>query len=124
MLSGVGPKDHLEQMGIPCLQDLPVGKNLQDHLTFVGLSFTVNASVSLDVDKILADVPEYLNNGTGPLTSLGGVEGIGYIRTPEAATPVDQPDIELLFIGGTLATDFGLFTRKGKIHSIQIPIEY
>lgn len=33
MLSGIGPADHLEEMGVPVVVDLPVGKNLQDHLT-------------------------------------------------------------------------------------------
>ncbi|CAG7690114.1 unnamed protein product, partial [Allacma fusca] len=31
MLSGIGPRDHLRQIGIPVKVDLPVGKNLQDH---------------------------------------------------------------------------------------------
>ncbi len=32
MLSGIGPAAHLREMGIACVVDLPVGKNLQDHL--------------------------------------------------------------------------------------------
>src|SRR5690242_5013404 len=32
MLSGIGPAAHLREMGIGVLADLPVGKNLQDHL--------------------------------------------------------------------------------------------
>ncbi|WP_081434896.1 GMC family oxidoreductase [Azotobacter vinelandii] len=33
MLSGIGPKDHLQEHGIPVLHDAPqVGKNYQDHL--------------------------------------------------------------------------------------------
>jgi choline dehydrogenase len=33
MLSGIGPADHLRQLGIPVVLDLPgVGSNLQDHL--------------------------------------------------------------------------------------------
>ena len=31
MLSGIGPAAHLREMGIACVADLPVGKNLQDH---------------------------------------------------------------------------------------------
>jgi choline dehydrogenase-like flavoprotein len=33
MLSGIGPKDHLDQVGIQTAHDLPgVGSNLQDHI--------------------------------------------------------------------------------------------
>ena len=32
MLSGIGPADHLRSVGIEPIVDLPVGKNLQDHL--------------------------------------------------------------------------------------------
>jgi choline dehydrogenase-like flavoprotein len=38
MLSGVGPAAHLRQHGIPIVADLPVGKNLHDHL-FVPMTF-------------------------------------------------------------------------------------
>lgn len=32
MLSGIGPRDHLQQLGIEVRADLPVGKNFHDHL--------------------------------------------------------------------------------------------
>lgn len=44
MLSGVGPKEHLRELGINNLVNLPVGHNLQDHVTFSGNAFIVNAS--------------------------------------------------------------------------------
>ena len=35
MLSGIGPAAHLRDMGIEPVADLPVGKNLQDHLAVI-----------------------------------------------------------------------------------------
>ncbi|CAG9790137.1 unnamed protein product [Diatraea saccharalis] len=37
MLSGIGPRDQLQKYGIPVLSDLPVGKNLQDHVVALAL---------------------------------------------------------------------------------------
>lgn len=47
MLSGIGPKDHLTEMGIPVLANLDVGKNLQDHIGLGGLAFLINKEVIL-----------------------------------------------------------------------------
>ncbi|CAH1779144.1 unnamed protein product [Owenia fusiformis] len=33
LLSGIGPKKHLEEIGIPVVADLPVGENMEDHPT-------------------------------------------------------------------------------------------
>ncbi|KAJ0176926.1 hypothetical protein K1T71_006935 [Dendrolimus kikuchii] len=35
MLSGIGPKNQLEAMGIPVISNLPVGENLQDHVATI-----------------------------------------------------------------------------------------
>lgn len=34
MLSGVGPRKHLNKLGIKTVKDLKVGENLQDHVFF------------------------------------------------------------------------------------------
>ena len=48
MLSGVGPADHLQDMGIPVVHDLPgVGRNFSDHpLIFIDAS--VHDHIPLD----------------------------------------------------------------------------
>lgn len=50
MNSGIGPKEHLESFGINVVQDLPVGKNLHDHVSFPWMTATVNQEAIQDID--------------------------------------------------------------------------
>jgi choline dehydrogenase-like flavoprotein len=54
MLSGIGPRDHLQAMNIPVIQDLPVGNNLMDHLGFGGLTFIVDKPVAILQNRLQA----------------------------------------------------------------------
>lgn len=113
MLSGIGPKAHLRQLGIEVIRDLPVGKNLQEHVTMPGLIFLVNVSESL-LEKKLQSLDvflEWLRNGNGLLTIPGGVEGIAYV--PSKHSGKGSYDIELLFVAGGLNSDGGNTVRKG-----------
>lgn len=114
MLSGVGPKEHLMQQGIPVLQDLKVGENLQEHYSFLGLMFLVNKTgVSLQLSKInLGVFLDWLNNGRGILTIPGGVDGLAYINTKYNQETDDRADIELIFASGSFASDLGKDMRK------------
>lgn len=118
MLAGIGPKEHLQQLGIPVVQDLRVGKNLQDHLSYVALTFLAsNVGTSLNEPILLGNpgfIVEWLN-GRGPLTITGGIEGIGYMKTKYNNFAGNQPDIELLFLMGSLASDGGK-TYRGSFH--------
>lgn len=114
MLSGIGPKDHLAYHGIPLIQDLAVGETLYDHITYVGLAFLVNQTVALSVPTVATEknIRDYLDYGKGPFTSLGGVEGIGYIKTEFSREQGDFPDVELIFVGGALNSDYGIVSRR------------
>lgn len=114
MLSGVGPKQHLDELGIELIEDLPVGQNMHDHIAFTGLVFKLNKHISLSHRTVLrpSSFMNWMMNGTGPLASLGGVEGIAYIKTKMSKDKVNYPDVELLFIGGSLNSDMGLVNRK------------
>lgn len=50
MLSGVGPADHLREVGVPVVRDVPgVGQNLRDH-PLVTVELAVKNGVELDID--------------------------------------------------------------------------
>ena len=85
MLSGVGPRDHLEEMGIRTIVDLPaVGENLQDHVAVGGTSYLVDPTgVSFVVPKILTvrTLYNFVFENTGPLYALPECEVMAFINT-------------------------------------------
>ncbi|XP_049274576.1 glucose dehydrogenase [FAD, quinone] isoform X2 [Rhipicephalus sanguineus] len=113
MLSGVGPRLHLESLGIPVISDLPVGENLQDHIGGAGISFMINDSVSVVRKRFNPKTAlDYFIKGQGPLTVPGGVEGISFIRTKYNAQNADWPDVEVHFVSSTPAADGGRTIRR------------
>ncbi|XP_059047439.1 glucose dehydrogenase [FAD, quinone]-like [Achroia grisella] len=109
MLSGVGPEEHLKEFKINSIANLPVGYNLQDHVTFSGNAFMVNET-RLCVNDMTAASPlsaaAYMA-GRGPLTLPGGAAGLAFARTKYAYDdPAEtRPDIELVMGAGSLAGD-------------------
>ncbi|XP_053680324.1 glucose dehydrogenase [FAD, quinone]-like, partial [Anopheles nili] len=107
MLSGVGPRDHLQKMGIPVVKDLRVGYNLQDHQTLSGLVFTVNQPVTIRERDMRRPINflSYLFARQGPFTVPGGAEGIAFVRTNGSRSPTDYPDMELVLGTGAVNND-------------------
>lgn len=93
MLSGIGPKEHLQQFGIEVKADLAVGKNLQDHL-IVPLTFQFHKSTAQpeSTTQILDDLYNYLIHRKGPLAGIGTINLIGMVNTVNHS---GYPDIEL-----------------------------
>ena len=107
MLSGIGHEDHLTQMGINVVADLPVGDNLQDHITHGGMVFQIDYPFSLITSRFFnAHVfMNYTLRGAGPLTSIGGIEGTAFVKTKYADPNVDWPDIQFMFVSGSPVSD-------------------
>ncbi|XP_049784926.1 glucose dehydrogenase [FAD, quinone]-like [Schistocerca cancellata] len=87
MLSGIGPKEHLEELGIPVVKDLRVGYNLQDHTIYTGLAYLIeNSERDLERKKnqVLQGAFEYLTNRTGILSDTGLTSYQGFVRTDSA----------------------------------------
>lgn len=112
MLSGIGPRDHLEELNIPVIQDSKVGYNMYEHIGFLGLTFMVNQSVTLLQHKLLnpSILLEYFLHKDGLMTVPGGAEALAFIRTKYALD--EKPDVELLFISGSLHSDNGQVLKK------------
>lgn len=112
MLSGIGPRDHLEELGISVIQDSKVGYNMYEHIGFLGLTFMVNQSVSLLQSKIMSPSVflQYVLHKDGLMAIPGGAEALAFVKTKYA--PDEKPDIELLFTSGSLHSDNGQVLRK------------
>ncbi len=98
MLSGVGPEAHLRAMGIAPVADLPVGKNLQDHLAAILFFRRRDESAfrrEMRFDRMAVSMIRAYFFGTGPGTVVpGGLHA--FVKTrPELAVP----DIEFMFRG-------------------------
>ena len=102
MLSGIGPADHLHEMGIACAHDLPgVGRNLQDHYGF-SVVYRTRGRMDFDgqmhLDRLTGSVLQWKLTGRGPISGLP-LTAIAFLRTREE---IPSPDIELLFTPASL----------------------
>lgn len=114
MLSGIGPKEHLQHVGIPIIKDLRVGDNLQDHVGMGGLTFLIDKPVAIVQDRFQA-IPvtmNYVINGRGPMTTLGGVEGFAFLNTKYANHSIDYPDVQFHMAPASINSDAGAQVRK------------
>ena len=99
MLSGIGPAEHLREMGIDVRIDrAAVGANLQDHVDYVAAFETAN---SLFLGKSLGGtlrslgaMVQWLLTRRGGMTSPFAEAG-GFLRTDPAD---DRPDVQLHFV--------------------------
>ncbi|GAB0093761.1 hypothetical protein DMENIID0001_089360 [Sergentomyia squamirostris] len=114
MLSGIGPAEHLTEKGIEILHDLPVGDNLQDHVGMAGLTFLVDKPVTLIPTRMNAGslVMHYVVNERGPMTTLGGVEGVAFVNTPLANKSANWPDIQFHMAPASINSDGGDQVKK------------
>ncbi|XP_063219269.1 glucose dehydrogenase [FAD, quinone]-like [Bacillus rossius redtenbacheri] len=114
MLSGIGPKEHLDKIGIHTIKNLRVGDNLQDHVGMGGMTFIVDKPVAI-IQERFQTIPvgmEYLIHERGPMTTLGGVEGLAFVNTRYANNSGLYPDIQFHFAPASVNSDAGARVRK------------
>jgi choline dehydrogenase-like flavoprotein len=96
--SGVGPQDHLQELKIPIVHELPgVGENLHDHPAIAAFYDGGNSGRGLSfatLHKLAAAPFQYLLARRGILTS-NLVESGGFARTDPSLA---EPDVQFHFI--------------------------
>lgn len=113
MLSGIGPADHLGDVGVPVVHDLPgVGLNLHDHLV-ARMQYACHAPVGiyedLRLDRTAGHVLNALVRRKGFATDFA-LQGGAFIRTrPELAAP----DIQLNFVAAKKPVTHLPFSKPG-----------
>ena len=115
LLSGIGPKEHLKDMNIPLLHELPgVGSNLQDHI------FTLFHVKGNDKSKSLSpnlfqmnpyEVVKYIFDRRGVM----GDNGIGagaFFHTPSNDDPLNRTNIQLHSFPASWSSDYGMGLKE------------
>jgi choline dehydrogenase-like flavoprotein len=133
LLSGIGPREDLEALGIPVVLDSPhVGKHLQDH-PFVPLKLRLGEeggawwSMSYTKLNILLDprtLWDYFVHGSGPLSSPAcDISWFGATSSAFAATP-DLQAVAMLSAGDKeLMTGFFKYSENA-VRELGVPSDY
>ena len=121
MLSGIGPTQHLNQIGIEVIQNLPgVGRNLQDHVN-VNVKYeslkpiTTTSALKLHRKALIGLQWLATNKGLGATNHF---EIAGYIKSKQGLT---HPDLQLLFIP-LLVDEDGKAPEQD--HGFQVALSY
>lgn len=98
LLSGIGPKNELNRVGIQQVHELPgVGKNLKNHVTFY-ITFLMKKKKAIS-DLDWATALQYILNKNGPMSSTGMSQVTARINSKYADPSGTHPDLQIFFAG-------------------------
>ncbi|XP_045539341.1 glucose dehydrogenase [FAD, quinone]-like [Papilio machaon] len=92
LLSGIGPKEHLDSFNIEVKADLPVGENLQDHVFFPTYFSTPTEQKLVTLPAITTAFSEYILTNEGLYADVNPHRIIAFVNSsdPVAISPEVQ----------------------------------
>lgn len=121
MLSGIGDAEHLKELGIYPVANLPgVGQNLQDHIAMGGHSFLFenplkngtdycfNLKSALTINALI----DFVITKNGLLYSMMEAEAMAFVNTKYQDPAEDWPDIQFFIAPTADNMDGGLFGKR------------
>lgn len=106
LLSGVGPADHLKDMGIEQIHELPVGKNLHDHVGSLATTWTLRGNQLFDYAR--AFVPNNVSSASPYAGFSNMIDWTAFVNTRNGPDdPNDYPDIQFMGVEIGTQTDMG-----------------
>lgn len=121
MLSGIGDAEHLKEIGIYPIVNLPgVGQNLQDHVALGGHSFLFDNPYKNGTDfcfninsaMSLGSLIDFAVHKTGLFYSMMEAEAMAFVNTKYQDPAEDYPDIQLFIAPTADNMDGGLFGKR------------
>lgn len=117
MLSGIGPVDHLREMGIPVLINAPVGFNYQDHPFFFGTVFSDRKNRSeneilTESRKLISDTFQLINQG---ISTMGMTKLVAFLNTRNDS---EYPNVQLMTMRISRGTMMQTANGKHKLYNM------
>lgn len=109
--SGVGAGEQLNRLKIKLIKQLPVGENLQDHVT-TGLDLiTLNQTLSINIESLLSPISayKYFWQSGGPWTTVG-CEAIGFFHAGNHS--VLDNNLQYMVLNAGVSSDGGKHLRN------------